>query len=100
MKRIYIIPLIAVTAALLAACDPNAKPAANSAANSTNANAGNANSNASKPMAAAPSKETLLELENKAFEAWKNSDAKYFDGFLADNFVTFREASTPPRPMN
>ncbi len=30
---------------------------------------------------------TLSELENKAYEAWKNKDGKFFDTLLAENFV-------------
>lgn len=69
-------------AAFFTACDPGTatnKPAGNT-------NAGNANT-AAKPAAAAPTKEALLALETKAFEAWKNKDGKFFEGFLADTFV-------------
>jgi len=37
--------------------------------------------------AAAPSKAAIEALEKSAYEAWKSKDAKFWDTFLADNFV-------------
>ncbi len=83
MKRISLFILTAAAAIFLAACAPPDKPA------NTNTNAGNSNTNANaaKPAAAAPTKEALMAMETKAIEAWKNKDSKFWDGFLADNFV-------------
>jgi ketosteroid isomerase-like protein len=83
MKTMQRFVVFACAVLLLAACTP---PAANAPANA-NANAGNANANvAEKP--AAPTAEALTALETKAVEAWKNKDAKFWDTFLADNFVS------------
>jgi hypothetical protein len=54
---------------------------ANKPANTT------ANSNAAKPAAAAPSVDTLFEMDKKANEAYIKSDSKYFEGILSDKFV-------------
>jgi ketosteroid isomerase-like protein len=47
----------------------------------------NVNANANTNTTAAPTKDALAALEKKAFEAWKGKDGKFFDGFLASNFV-------------
>ena len=84
MKSLKAIFLAAAAAGLMAACAPPNPPATNTT-NTANANT-NANANmAAKP--AAPSKEALSSLEKQAFEAWKNKDGKFFDGFLASNFM-------------
>jgi ketosteroid isomerase-like protein len=79
MKRSILFILIAV---LFAACGgtvvDNKAP---------NTNTGNSNTVKTGP--APPTKEALVAIERKAFEAWKNKDGKYFEGFLADNFVGF-----------
>lgn len=31
----------------------------------------------------------LMAMDNKAFEAWKNKDAKFFEGFMADSFLMY-----------
>jgi ketosteroid isomerase-like protein len=80
MKRIILLILTIAAAILFAACIPPADKATNgNTAVVTNANA--------KPAAAAPTKEALMALATKATEAWKNKDSKFWDGFLADNFV-------------
>src|SRR5687767_2175683 len=80
MKTILAVSLVAIGAFSLIGCAP---PAAN---NST----ANANSNTNTaPKAALPTADALLAMDNKAFEAWKIKDAKYFEGFLADTFVGF-----------
>ena len=81
MKKITLFALTMMTAALFAACEP----AANSPANV----ADTANTNTAKPVAAAPTKEALLEMEKKAFDAWAKKDGKHFEGFLVDGFVSF-----------
>jgi ketosteroid isomerase-like protein len=83
MNRLKAFILAAIAAGLLSACAPPNPPATNT----TNANI-NANANANRAAApAAPSKEALASLEKQAFEAWKNKDGKFFDGFLASNFM-------------
>lgn len=78
MKSIVKIALFAVAAFGLIGCTPPANTNTNTAAN-TNAN--------SAPKAAAPTAETFTPMETKAFEAWKAKDGKYFDTYIADNFV-------------
>lgn len=81
MKTMQRFVVFVCAVVLLAACTP---PAANAPAN---ANSSNANANvASNP--AMPSVEALTALQTKSVEAWKNKDAKYWDNFLADNFVS------------
>jgi ketosteroid isomerase-like protein len=63
----------------LAGCE--APPAAN-----TNTNI-NTNANAAKPMAAAPTIDTLFAMDKQANEAWIKGDAKFFEGFLNEKFV-------------
>ena len=75
MKTLLTVSLFALAAFALVGCAPPANTNANS-----NANA-NANM-AAKP--AMPSADTLLALDTKAWEAYKNKDGKYFEGFLAD----------------
>lgn len=80
MKRTFTVSLFAIAVLAFTACAPPA---------STNTNSNtNANTNAA-PKAAAPSADELLAMENKAWEAWKNKDTKYFEGLMADNFVGF-----------
>ena len=86
MKRALLLTLTIIIAIVFAAC--NGGTANNSPAN------GNANStNAAKTTssAPAPTKEALMAMETKAFEAWKNKDTKFWDTFLADNFVGIDE---------
>ena len=75
MKKILYFSLLAVVALAIAGCAPPANT-------NTNVNA-NANTNAA-PKAAAPTADTLMALETKAWEAYKNKDGKYFETFLAD----------------
>ncbi len=79
MKRIILFILTAVAAVSFTACTP------------TTPSNTNTNTNAVKTTAPAPTKEALVALETKAFEAWKNKDGKFFEGFLADNFVMLGE---------
>ena len=77
MKTILKLSLLAITAFAVAACAPPAN---------TNTNT-NTNTNAA-PKAAAPTVDALMALENKAWEAYKNKDAKFFEGFLGDNMIS------------
>ncbi len=88
MIRIKHFVLTAAAALALTACE---QPGANySTANRGNtANISNANANAAKPVAAAPTKEALMTLERSAYEAFKNKNAGFWDGFLSSNFVGF-----------
>lgn len=78
MNRLAKILMMASVTVVFTACGETEKP-------SSNANTGN--TNAAKPAAAAPSKEALLALDKQAYEAWMKKDGKFFEGFLADNFV-------------
>jgi ketosteroid isomerase-like protein len=82
MRTIKCIMLTAASAALLTACGG---PAANQPLNS----AGNSNANAAKPMAAAPTKETLLAMDKAANEAYTKGDSSYFETNLSDKFVMY-----------
>jgi len=84
MKTMQQFVLFALAAVLLAACTP---PAANAPSNA-NANSANANANVATTKPAVPTAEALTALETKAIEAWKNKDTKFWDTFLADNFVS------------
>lgn len=90
--------LTAVAAFASMACQP---PAANTNANHTNtAVNSNANANSAKPVAAAPSKETLLASEKSAWEAWKNNDVKFFEDFMSDKWVSFGSAGREDKAAN
>src|SRR5829696_3651220 len=89
MNRTKFLILAAIAAFAMTACQPASNTAYNSAVTNTNANA-NSNSNANTAStAAAPTKEALMTLERSAYDAWKNKDAKFWDTFLAANFVGF-----------
>ncbi len=83
MTSIKYFVLTVAAACILTACPA---PDGNTAANTENANA---NANAPETTAAAPTKEALVTLEKSAYEAWKNKDAKFWDTFLADNFIGY-----------
>lgn len=84
MRKIGYFLAASMCAYILTACTP---PAANTAANAnTNANS-NANANAAKPVAAAPTADTLLALDKQANEAYFKGDATYFQTFLSDKFA-------------
>ena len=42
-----------------------------------------------KAVAAAPTRGLLVGLETKAFEAWKNNDAAFWDEYLDSKFVSY-----------
>lgn len=85
MKTFLSATLTAVAVLLLGSCVPPA--AVNSAdAGSTNANAKTTRTDAP------PTIDSLKTLETKAFEAWKNRSDKFFEDYLADNFVMVSES--------
>lgn len=79
MRRSILFILVILTAAAFAACG--------GAVNNKAPNTNTGNSNTMKSGAAPPTREALVALETKAYEAWKNKDGKFFEGFVADNFV-------------
>lgn len=81
MKNLLYLALIAIAAIGFSACQP--PPA-------SNANAGNANANATTSTAA-PTAASLLELDKQANEAFLKGDSKFFETFLSDNFVGYRD---------
>lgn len=87
MKKTGILVIIALFAAMMAACGGTAenKPA----------NVANTNTNTAADQG--PTVAALKELETKAFEAYKNKDTKYFDTFLAPNFVSFHNGEKHDR---
>jgi hypothetical protein len=83
MKNLTLLVLVAVLT-MLTACG---SPAGNAPANSANS----ANANSSKPVAAAPTKDAIMAIETKAWEAWKAHDGKYFEDMLTDNTIGMDE---------
>ncbi|HEX6124488.1 MAG TPA: nuclear transport factor 2 family protein [Pyrinomonadaceae bacterium] len=81
--RLFVVTSVA---ALALGCQPASNTTNNSAVSNANANA---NANASGPSAAAPTKDNLVALEKSAYEAWKTKDSKFWDTFLAANFVGY-----------
>ena len=77
MKKTLRFILLPAAAMFFAACGA---PDANTGAN-------NANTNTTKPVAAAPTADALLALDKQANEAYFKGDAKFFEGFLSDKFV-------------
>ncbi len=77
MKTILMVSLFAVAAFTLAGCAP---PATTNTNTNTNVN--------TAPSSAAPTAASLMALENKAWEAYKNKDGKYFEGFLGDSMIS------------
>jgi hypothetical protein len=77
MKKITRFILLAAASTFFAACGG---PAANTGAN-------NANTNTTKPVAAAPTVEALMALDKQANEAYVKGDSKFFEGMLSDKFV-------------
>jgi hypothetical protein len=77
MKKTLRFILLAAAATFFAACGG---PAANTGAN-------NANTNTTKPVAAAPTVDALMALDKQANEAYVKGDSKFFEGMLSDKFV-------------
>src|SRR5436309_3102618 len=77
MKKTHRFILLAAASTFFAACGA---PAANTGAN-------NANTNTTKPVAAAPTADALMALDKQANEAYVKGDSKFFEGMLSDKFV-------------
>ena len=77
MKMTLRFILFAVASTFFAACGG---PAANTGPN-------NANTNTTKPVAAAPTTDVLMALDKQANEAYVKGDSKFFEGILSDKFV-------------
>jgi ketosteroid isomerase-like protein len=88
MKTILKVSLFAIAAFALASCAPPANTNTNTNTN-TNANAA--------PRTTAPSVDTLMALDTKAWDAYKAKDGKFFETFIADNFVSFEDGKRPTR---
>jgi ketosteroid isomerase-like protein len=82
------VSLFAITAFVFTGCTPPANTNTNTAANA------NANM-AAKP--ATPTADSLMALENKAWEAYKNKDGKYFETFLGDTMISGTGEGTMPK---
>ena len=81
MKTLLKVSLLTIVGFAVMSCAPQA-----STNTGTNTNTGTA------PKAAAPpTTEALMALDNKAWEAWKNKDGKYFEAYVAENFVGFSD---------
>ena len=77
MKKITLFILLAAASTFFAACGA---PTANTGAT-------NANTNTTKPVAAAPTADALMALDRQANEAYSKGDSKFFEGMLSDKFV-------------
>lgn len=87
MKRIFCIALVLTGIIWTLACET--APSGNSG-NSANSNSNaNSNANAAKPVASAPTKDSLMEMDKKASEAWMKGDTAFFQNFLGDKFVMY-----------
>ncbi len=84
MKRALLLIVTMIATAVMIACSGEA-------VNNKPANTNTTNANAAKTTAPAPTREALMALETKAFEAWKNKDTKFWEGFLVDNYVGLSE---------
>ena len=87
MKRLVKIIFFATAAISFAACGG---PANNAPASNANANSNaSSNANAAKPVAAAPTVDTLLAMDKEANAAYIKGDSKFFETFLSDKFVIY-----------
>src|SRR3989449_8903519 len=77
MKKTLRFILLAAALTFFAACGAPA----------TNTGANNANTNTTKPVAAAPTADALMALDKQANEAYVKGDSKFFEGMLSDKFV-------------
>lgn len=89
MRRLLMFAFVATAAVAYSGCGGAANMPANTATTNTN-------TNAAKPAAAAPTTDALVALDSKAWEAWKNKDGKFFEGFMTDNFVGFGDDGKRP----
>jgi len=81
MKKTLQFILLAAASTLVAACGA---PATNTGGNNASTNA---NTNTTKPVAAAPTADALMALDKQANEAYVKGDSKFFEGMLSDKFV-------------
>ncbi|MGH9874477.1 MAG: DUF4440 domain-containing protein [Pyrinomonadaceae bacterium] len=77
MKKLTLFILLAAASTFFAACGA---PAANTGAS-------NANTDTTKPVAAAPTVDALMALDKQANEAYVKGDSKFFEEMLSDKFV-------------
>ena len=77
MKKMTLLILLAAASTFFASCGA---PAPNTGAN-------NANTNTTKPVAAAPTADALMALDKQANEAYVKGNSKFFEGMLSDKFV-------------
>ena len=77
MNKITLFVLLAVASTLFLACGGSA----------VNTGANNANTNVTKPSAAAPTTDALLALDRQANEAYVKGNSKFFEEMLSDKFV-------------
>src|SRR5712692_2035857 len=77
MKKTLRFILLAAASTFFAACGA---PAANTGAN-------NANTNTTKPVAAAPTIDALMALDKQANEAYVKGDSGFFEGLLSEKFA-------------
>lgn len=83
MTRTTLFALLLIGAFTLMGCTP--------AANTANTNAGNTTNTNTAKAPAAPTAESLLELDKKATEAWMKGDTKHFEDILSAKFVSYHE---------
>src|SRR6476620_2214069 len=87
MIRLKPFVMAAALAFSLTACQ---QPSTNVAVNTApTANTTNANANAAKPAAAAPTKDALMAIEKQGWEAWKNRTPEAFENILSAKYVGF-----------
>ena len=79
MKIITSMILAGAAALMMTACG---EPAANTTANTSNANT-------TKPTAAAPTKDALLAMDKQANDAYFKGDSKFFETFLSDKYMSY-----------
>src|SRR5688572_25883610 len=91
MKQITLFILTVITAVLCAACGT-------AAVENKPANAANTNTNSVKPLAAAPTVDALFAMDKQANETWIKGDAKFFEGFLSDKFVSYEKGQRMTKP--
>lgn len=90
MKKLSLCVLVAVVGVVSAGCGGAGSNTNTAAANTTAANT------SAKPIGP-PTVEELKALEVKAFEAYKNKDVKYFETYLALNFVSMENGKLVDR---
>lgn len=83
MKRTLLLIGFISGVVFIAACGA---PATNTPSNTGVANV---NTNAAKPVAAAPTVDSLLAMDKAANEAFIKGDAKHFEGMLSDKFMSY-----------